>query len=284
MESMINLDGASAAASRPRSAISIPYMLAEAKKNPKVQFRHCGGLWTGQGPEERRLLFRLHRAGAVSQRHRRRACDQVEEDRLRRGQADPAGAEQHQRLPARRPERRSVDHLPGHLHRRVVARGQGGGGDQRADRPGRRRHHLPRRQPEGGGRDRRAGRGAFVCGYHADQSPLAPQKYLTGAEWNWATDLQGLRRRRCRPARSPPNFVRGGLADGFVKMSPYGPGVSEAARKNADAVKAEMMKGGFAIIKGPLKDNNGKEIVAAGQGVSRRRRPSWRARTTSSRA
>ena len=28
-----------------------------------------------------------------------------------------------------------------------------------------------------------------------------------------------------------PNFVRGGLADGFVKMSPYGPAVGEAARK-----------------------------------------------------
>ncbi|MGO7360564.1 hypothetical protein ACCS66_39070, partial [Rhizobium ruizarguesonis] len=24
-------------------------------------------------------------------------------------------------------------------------------------------------------------RGAFVCGYHANQSPLAPEKYLTGA-------------------------------------------------------------------------------------------------------
>eukprot|EP01035_Chromulina_nebulosa_P007837 gene7837-10598_t len=30
-----------------------------------------------------------------------------------------------------------------------------------------------------------AGRGMFLCGYHANQSPLAPEKYLTGAEWNW---------------------------------------------------------------------------------------------------
>ncbi len=30
-----------------------------------------------------------------------------------------------------------------------------------------------------------AGRGAFVCGYHANQTPLAPEKYLTGAEWTW---------------------------------------------------------------------------------------------------
>jgi simple sugar transport system substrate-binding protein len=67
--------------------------------------------------------------------------------------------------------------------------------------------------------------------------------------------------------KAPPNFLRGGLADGFVKMSAYGPAVSEAARKNADAVKAEMMKGGFAIIRGPLKDNKGNEIAAAGKGL-----------------
>ena len=28
-------------------------------------------------------------------------------------------------------------------------------------------------------------RGIFVCGYHADQSALAPKGYLTGAEWSW---------------------------------------------------------------------------------------------------
>ena len=30
-------------------------------------------------------------------------------------------------------------------------------------------------------------RGIYTCGYHADQSALAPKGYLTGAEWNWAT-------------------------------------------------------------------------------------------------
>ena len=30
------------------------------------------------------------------------------------------------------------------------------------------------------------------------------------------------------------------------------------------AVKAEIMKGGYSVIKGPLNDNTGKEVVAAG--------------------
>ena len=60
------------------------------------------------------------------------------------------------------------------------------------------------------------------------------------------------------------NFMRGGLKDGFVKMSPYGKAVPDAAKKKADGIKAAMMKGEFAIFKGPLKDNTGKEVIATG--------------------
>lgn len=109
-----------------------------------------------------------------------------------------------------------------------------------------------------------AGRGAYICGYHADQTPLAPDNYLTGAEWNWAEVYKGFVA-DVKAGKAPGNFVRGGLADGFVKMSPYGKAVSDAARKNADAVKAEILKGGYAVIKGPLKDNKGNMVVPAGK-------------------
>jgi simple sugar transport system substrate-binding protein len=109
-----------------------------------------------------------------------------------------------------------------------------------------------------------AGRGAYVCGYHADQSPLAPEKYLTGAEWNWAGVYTGIVEKMLA-GEAPPNFLRGGLTDGFIKMSPLGPSVSEAARAQFDATYAEIMKGGFAVIKGPLKDNAGNVILTEGQ-------------------
>ncbi len=108
-----------------------------------------------------------------------------------------------------------------------------------------------------------AGRGAYVCGYHASQAPLAPDLYLTGAEWNWASVYTGFV--EAALAGEPlPNFVRGGLSEGFVKMSPYGPAVSEAAVANAEAVKAEIMAGGYSVIKGPLYDNNGNLVVPEG--------------------
>ena len=59
--------------------------------------------------------------------------------------------------------------------------------------------------------------------------------------------------------------MRGGLKEGFVKTSAYGPAVTDAARKTADGVKADMVAGKFDIFKGPLKDNKGAVVVPAGK-------------------
>lgn len=112
-----------------------------------------------------------------------------------------------------------------------------------------------------------AGRDCFVCGYHANQAPLAPEKYLTGAEWNWAGVYTGMVQ-TVLDGGSIDNFVRGGLTDGFIKMSPLGPAVPDAARAQFEATKTEIMAGGFAAIKGPLKDNKGNVIAAAGEGFA----------------
>jgi len=60
------------------------------------------------------------------------------------------------------------------------------------------------------------------------------------------------------------NFLRGGLKDDFVKMSPYGVAVSAPAKKKADEIKAQMLAGKFQIFKGPIKDNKGAVVIPAG--------------------
>jgi simple sugar transport system substrate-binding protein len=108
-----------------------------------------------------------------------------------------------------------------------------------------------------------AKRGRMVCGYHASQAKLAPQAYLTGAEWNWVTAYTTILD-AARTGKPHPNFVRGGLKEGFVKSSPYGSMVTEGARKSADAIRARMMAGTFDIFAGELKDNTGKVVIAKG--------------------
>ena len=109
-------------------------------------------------------------------------------------------------------------------------------------------------------------RGIYTCGYHADQSKLAPKGYLTGAEWNWITVYKQFITDE-QAGQPIPNFTRSGLAEGFVKMSPYGPALSETGRNNVSAVKADIMKGGYSVFKGPLKDNKGAVVVPAGKAL-----------------
>lgn len=106
-------------------------------------------------------------------------------------------------------------------------------------------------------------RGVYCTGYHANQAALAPKGYLTGAEWDWATPYKMLVE-AAENGKPMINFLRGGLKEGFVKMSPYGKAVPAKGKQVADGIKAKMIKGEFTIFKGPLKDNTGKEVIPAG--------------------
>lgn len=107
-------------------------------------------------------------------------------------------------------------------------------------------------------------RGVYSCGYHASQAKLAPKGYLTGAEWDWQTPYTQIVKATL-DGKPMINFLRGGLKDGFVKPSPFGPAVSADAKKKSEAVKAAMLKGDFPIFKGPLLDNTGKTVIPAGK-------------------
>jgi len=109
-----------------------------------------------------------------------------------------------------------------------------------------------------------AKRGKMVCGYHVSQAKLAPNAYLTGAEWNWHTAYKTIID-AAQAGKPHPNFLRGGLKEGYVKMSPYGAMVPEPAKQMADAIKAKMVAGTFDIFVGGLKSNTGAIVIPAGK-------------------
>ena len=116
-------------------------------------------------------------------------------------------------------------------------------------------------------------RGIFVCGYHASQAALAPKGYLTGAEWNWEAALPDFVERHARPARRIPNFLRGGLKEGFVKMSPYGALVPDARQgQGRRASRPRSSPAASSSSTGPIKDNKGRDVIAAGTVAADRHR------------
>ncbi|NEQ49406.1 MAG: BMP family ABC transporter substrate-binding protein [Leptolyngbya sp. SIO3F4] len=112
-------------------------------------------------------------------------------------------------------------------------------------------------------------RGIFGSGYHANQGPLAPKGYLTGAEWDWISIYTFLGEQfvagKTLMAGDIEHILRGGLADKFCKLSPYGPAVTDEAKADADAAKEQILKGELVIYEGELKDNTGKSILSAGE-------------------
>lgn len=112
-------------------------------------------------------------------------------------------------------------------------------------------------------------RNIFCSGYHANQSTLAPKGYLTGAEWDWTNVYtkyaEMIRNGKTLMNGGIPHLIRGGIKDGFVKLSNFGPSVSEEAKKDADGVKAKFADGSMIIYKGEIKDNTGKVAIPAGK-------------------
>ncbi|MEG4505240.1 BMP family ABC transporter substrate-binding protein [Microcoleus sp. F6_B4] len=112
-------------------------------------------------------------------------------------------------------------------------------------------------------------RGIFCTGYHASQAQLAPKGYLTGAEWDWTNVYskyaEMLQAGKTLMNGGIPHLVRGGLKDGFLKLSPYGSAVTAEAKKDADAAKSKFQDGSMVIYKGEIKDNTGKVVIPEGK-------------------
>jgi simple sugar transport system substrate-binding protein len=262
MESMIQLDGATLLFPTSFGYFD-PYMLRMATKYPNVQFRHCGGLWTDKNPKNAGSYFgyigmcqylngiaaghatKSKKLGFIAAKPIPQVLINVNSFALGARSVDPSITTQviftgDWSMPVKEAEAansladQGVDVLTCHVDGPKVIM-------ETAER-----------------------RGIYACGYHADQSKLAPKGYLTGAEWNWITVYKQFVTGE-QAGKPPGNFVRGGLAEGFVKMSPYGPALNAAGRKNVDTVKAEIMKGGYAVFKGPLKDNKGNVVIPAGK-------------------
>ncbi|NJO42719.1 MAG: BMP family ABC transporter substrate-binding protein [Cyanobacteria bacterium CRU_2_1] len=112
-------------------------------------------------------------------------------------------------------------------------------------------------------------RGIYCTGYHADQSALAPKGYLTGAEWDWTNIYskiaEDILAGKTLVDGGIEHILRGGLKEGFCKLSAYGSAVSADTQKAADDVLAQFMDGSMVIYKGELKDNQGNVVIASGQ-------------------
>ncbi len=106
-------------------------------------------------------------------------------------------------------------------------------------------------------------RGVYTCGYHTDVSSLAPEGFLTGAEWNWASGADFVK--AWQTGGSYPNMLRGGFKRDMVSLSPFGKAVPQNVRDEILKAKQGFIDDSLQLYKGPLKDNEGNVVLKAGQ-------------------
>ena len=132
--------------------------------------------------------------------------------------------------------------------------------------------------------------GVFGCGYNSDMTADAPKAHLTAAIWNWDV-YYGTAIQAAMDCGEASKFVEtmggsayyGGLAEGFVDVSPLSDNCAEGTEEAIKQVKELIVSGDWDVFTGvklaitvdaegvnidqideALMDNAGNEIVAAG--------------------
>ncbi|HCQ65722.1 MAG TPA: BMP family ABC transporter substrate-binding protein [Rhodobacteraceae bacterium] len=102
-------------------------------------------------------------------------------------------------------------------------------------------------------------RGVKSCGHNASQAPLAPNGFITGAEYKWET-IYKMYADMLATGEPLPNIVVGGYHNDMVQNTTYGAGATPEAIAAADAAIAAL-KAGEPIFTGTLKDNLGNVVI-----------------------
>jgi simple sugar transport system substrate-binding protein len=261
MESMIQLDGANLIFATSFGYYQ-PFVIDEAKKNPSVQFRHAAPLWKEGDPKNAGSYFgyldqahyidgvagglstKSNKIGFVAAKPISSVLSNINSVLLGARKTNPNVTVQviftgDWSLPVREAEATNAlvdagcDVITCHVDspKVVISTAEG--------------------------------RGVKTLGHNASQAPLAPKGFITGAEYKWIT-IYSQYAATLSKGGTLPNMLAGGYDLDFVQNTPYGAGATDAAKAAADAAKVEM-KAKKPYYVGPLKDNTGKEVIAAGQ-------------------
>ena len=262
MESMINLDGASLIFPTSFGYFD-PHMLKMCEKYPDVQFRHCGGMWNkdkhpmnagsyfgyiGQAQYLNGIVAghtsKTKKIGFVAAKPIPQVLININSFALGARSVDPSITTQviftgDWSLPVKEAEAtnslvdQGVDVVTCHVDGPKVV-------IETAER-----------------------RGIYTCGYHADQSALAPKGYLTGAEWNWAT-VYAMFVESCRRASRCPTSS----AAAWPRTSSRQPLWAGRRRRRARPGRRHQGRDDgrrLRRVQGPAQGQQGNVVIPAGQ-------------------
>lgn len=110
-------------------------------------------------------------------------------------------------------------------------------------------------------------RGVFGFGQASDMKAYAPRAQLTAILDDWS-DYYVQRTQDVMDGNWKSQNIWQGMKEGMVKIAPYGSEITDAARDAAEKVRMGITDGSMHAFAGPIKNQEGKEVLAAGQSLT----------------
>ena len=112
-------------------------------------------------------------------------------------------------------------------------------------------------------------RGKLAVAYHSDMRKVAPDAQLLAVTHQWGDYYTGRARAALGGSWKPHN-VWGGVKEGMVRVEGFGPKVPKAVQDEVLARQKDIAQGKLRpfAAKVAVKDNEGREVIAAGVALS----------------
>ena len=107
-------------------------------------------------------------------------------------------------------------------------------------------------------------KGKYSYGYQSDMAKLAPKGQLSAVVHNWGSYYTKVVGDVMAGKWKSGGDTLGSYAEGFIKIAPLNSSVPQAVKDKVLKLEADLVAGKLNPFAGPLKDNDGKERVAAG--------------------
>jgi basic membrane protein A len=110
-------------------------------------------------------------------------------------------------------------------------------------------------------------KGVYSIGYNSDMSAFAPKAHMTAPIWNWGPYYtEVVDQVRKGTWKTAATWI--GMKEGIVDIAPFGPMVPQAVQDQVLAKKKAIIGGKDDLFSGPIKDQNGAIMIAAGKTAS----------------
>ena len=103
--------------------------------------------------------------------------------------------------------------------------------------------------------------------YHSDMSKYGPNAQITAVTHVW-DKYYIARAQAVLDGTWKPDNVWGGIKDGMIQMGPFGKDVPKETQDLMKKAEADIAAGKLNPFTGPMKDNAGKERLAAGKTIT----------------